>query len=90
MTDFNPLAGAILGSGQVQDQLDIEKRRQVRKAQAARRDSAAREDSFEHQVESSDEVHPVGEDAHDHREGSSRDAKSPPKDDEPPHLDVVA
>jgi len=92
MTDFNPLAGSILGSTQAQQQIDVEKQRQVRRAQALSKNVAARDDQLQHQVESSDEVTPV----HDEQRegGSSPDKRRRPrtrgKEDERPHIDVKA
>ena len=57
MTDFNPLAGAILGSTQAQNILGGEKQRQVRRAQNLRKDFAVREDHFEAGLPGSIERH---------------------------------
>ncbi len=56
MTYFNPLTGAPLQGGQVQEQLAAAKARQVRRAQAVARNVAAAGDTFEHQVESTEEL----------------------------------
>jgi len=47
MTDFNPLAGAILGSAQAQQAMGTEKQRQVRRAQVASKNAASSGDRFE-------------------------------------------
>ena len=92
MTDFNPLAGSILGSTQAQHQIDVEKQRQVRRAQALSKNVAARNEQLEHQVESSDEVTP----AHDEPDQDRKDPdqrrrpRTPGKDDNRPHIDVKA
>ena len=91
MTDFNPLAGTLLGSAQAQNQVDVEKQRQLRRQQAIRKNVAAREDGYEHQVESSEELHPVddGEQGQNQkRHDARRDRKDSP--DEKPRIDVKA
>lgn len=92
MTDFNPLAGAILGSAQAQQQAALHKQRQLRRAQNVRKDSASADQPLEHQVESAEESIPV----HDEQKQRSprRDTPGkPPEDseDEPrPRLDLTA
>ena len=92
MTDFNPLAGSILGSSQAQHQIDVEKQRQVRRAQALSKNVAARDEQLEHQVESSDEVTSIhdeqGQDRKDPHQ--RRRPRTPGKDDNRPHIDVKA
>ena len=91
MTDFNPLAGSILGSTQAQHQVEIEKQRQVRRAQALRRDIAARDDEMEHQVESSEELPPVGDKPEErHQGGQQSPGKGDANEDESPHIDLKA
>jgi hypothetical protein len=91
MTDFNPLAGSILGSAQAQSILGTEKQRQLRRAQALRKDVAAPEDRYEHQVESAEELHPIDDgdsnqsNPHGKRRQPSRDQK-----DTPPGIDIEA
>jgi hypothetical protein len=79
MTDFNPLAGSILGSTQAQHQVDIE-------------NVAARDDELEHQVESSEELPPVGDEPDDQRQRDQRKKQKPDpdKDDGHPHIDLTA
>lgn len=91
MTDFNPLAGAILGSTQAQTTLGAEKQRQLRRAQAVRKDVAAGEDRFEHQVESAEELHPVDDGNSD--SSDPRDKRRQPRqpgNDSAPTIDVKA
>ena len=92
MTDFNPLAGSILGSTQAQHQVDIEKQRQARRAQAVSKNVAARDDELEHQVESSEELPPVGDDHNEHRQQGRQDKHKPDSDEEDgrPHIDLTA
>ena len=90
MTDFNPLAGAILGSAQAQHQVDVEKQRQLRRAQALRKNVAARDDELEHQVESAEEIQPVDNDEHPDSRQRKHDPRHSDKDDDRPHLDVKA
>jgi hypothetical protein len=92
MTDFNPLAGSILGSAQAQQQMDVEKQRQVRRSQVLRKNTAAEGDRLEHQVESAEEVPPVNHDPdqyppHDRKRDrrSNRD-----QDEDRPHIDLKA
>ena len=94
MTYFNPLTGAPLQGGQVQEQLSAAKARQVRRAQAVARNVAALGDTFEHQVESTEELSAI----HDEQQpkGQSNPRKHPQAEkqagdgDEPPRLDVKA
>ena len=96
MTEFNPLAGSILQSTQVQRQSEADKQRQVRRAQALAKDVAARGDHFEHEVESADAVAPVQNNG---QQGQQRRHPSQPAEDrdqsaapaEPlPRLDLTA
>ena len=91
MTEFNPFAGAILGSTQAQSIAGNERQRQLRRTQALRKDVAAREDTFEHQVESAEELHPV-DDGDPNRSSSQnkRGRQQPDTDDEKPQIDVTA
>jgi hypothetical protein len=93
MTYFNPLTGAPLQAGQVQERLAADKARQVRRAQTVARNVAAEGDTFEHQVESTEELSAI-------REQQSKEQPNPRKHpqgqseagegDDPPHLDVKA
>ena len=90
MTDFNPLAGAILGSAQAQGQAEAQKQRQLRRAQTVRKNVAAEGDRFEHQVESAEELPPAGDDA---GKRQPQDRKRHPRrhgNDDRPHIDVKA
>ena len=90
MTDFNPLAGSILGSTQAQHQVDIEKQRQVRREQAIRKNIATRDDEMEHQVESSEELPPVGDEPDDQQNSKQNPHRKPEDDGKGPHLDLTA
>ncbi|HEY2584325.1 MAG TPA: hypothetical protein VGI81_01020 [Tepidisphaeraceae bacterium] len=93
MTDFNPLAGSILGSAQAQQQIDVQKQRQVRRAQVLRRNTAADGDRFEHQVESAEEVPPPGDSPDQHPpQDRKRDRRSRRNqdDEDRPHIDLKA
>jgi len=98
MTLFNPLTGSLLPATPVQRA--AEKDRQIARSQALRKNTAAEGDTveIEHQVESADELPPVGDDSGG---GSSRNPRQqqsprhePPKpnqgDELPPRLDVTA
>ena len=90
MTDFNPLAGAILGSAQAQQAMGTEKQRQVRRAQVASKNAGASGDRFEHEVESVEELHPVqDEEQQDQRKDDSRKRRQD-QDEPEPHIDVKA
>ena len=91
MTEFNPFAGAILGSSQAQSIAGTERQRQLRRSQALRKDIAAREDTFEHQVESAEELHPV-DDGDPNRSNSQdkRGRQQGHRDDEQPQIDLKA
>ena len=92
MTDFNPLAGAILGSSQAQELSDLQKQRQLRRAQTLRKNVAARGDELEHQVESAEEVAAVHDDpsGHPQQQGKRNPHDPKAKDDGRPHVDVKA
>jgi hypothetical protein len=92
MTDFNPLAGAILGSSQAQQLSDLQKERQLRRAQTLRKNIAVRDDQLEHQVESGEEISSIHDAPDEHaQQQSNRDPRPPkPKDDGKPHIDVKA
>lgn len=92
MTDFNPLAGAILGSAQVQQQSDLQKQRQLRRAQTLRKNVAAQADQLDHQVESPEEPAPTDDGPSDHPgRQKKRDPRNPAnQDDDRPHIDLKA
>jgi hypothetical protein len=91
MTDFNPLAGAILGSAQAQQLVANEKQRQLRRAQALRKNVASGGDHSEHEVESTEELHPV-DDGDKGKDGSKENRREHRGDQEKtqPHIDVKA
>ena len=94
MTSFpiNPLTGAPLQGGQVQEQQAAEKVRQVRRAQSVARNVASDGDRFEHQDESTEQLPVVGDRQSPHGNGQQkrkRPAPPPPADGEA-HLDVTA
>ncbi|MDB5293629.1 MAG: hypothetical protein JWL69_4870 [Phycisphaerales bacterium] len=89
MSQLNPLSGSILGSVQAQRQMAVDKERQLRRARALGKDVAAHDDELEHQVESSEELQPVQDEAEEQRDQRKR--KPPQKDaDEKPRLDLTA
>ena len=91
MTEFNPLAGAILSSAYTQRQLALDKGRNRRRAQVLEKDAAASEDRLEHQVESSDAL-PSIEEHLPKRDGQQEHDDAPqgdPADDNPPHIDIT-
>jgi hypothetical protein len=92
MTDFNPLSGAILGSAEIQHQIGVEKQRQLRRAQVLEKNAAARDDEHEHQVESSEELHPVDDGGEqDHPKRRKKEPRhSRGKDEDRPHIDLRA
>jgi hypothetical protein len=91
MTDFNPLSGAILGSADIQQQLGVDKQRQLRRAADLKKNIATREDQYEHPVESSEELHPIDDGNPEQGERRRRDSHRPTNNkDEQPHIDVKA
>jgi hypothetical protein len=92
MTDFNPLAGAILGSAQAQHQVNLTKQRQLRRSQTLRKNVASADEELEHHVESSEELTSIHDEEKQHSGGQQDHPRRPPKEepDEPPHLDLKA
>ena len=93
MTFFNPLSGSLLPATPAQQAAD--KGRQIARSQALRKNTAAEGDrvEVEHQVESSEELPPVGEEAtggdSDRRRPPRKPSQQPPHDEAPPHIDVT-
>jgi hypothetical protein len=93
MTFFNPLSGSLVPATPTQRATD--KGRQIARSQALRKNTAAEGDrvEVEHQVESAEELPPVGEDdAGGGKNPQQKPRRQPPKPDEeegPPHLDVT-
>ena len=96
MTFFNPLLGSLVPATPAQRA--AEKGRQIARSQALRKNTAAEGDrvEVEHQVESAEELPPVGEEAGG---GGSQGRRQPPRkqsatpapeEDAPPHIDVTA
>ena len=96
MTSFNPLTGASLPGGQVQEQLAAAKARQVRRAQTVARNVAAEGDTFEHQVESTEELSAIHDEQQSKQHSGPRehpqghDDAPPESGDDHPRLDVKA
>ena len=86
MTQFNPLAAAVLSGAVVQKQSADAKRQQIRRTQLVRSNAATQADTFEPHVESSDELHQTDD---RHKKGSNpRDSRRPKKPVPPPHDEV--
>ena len=90
MTEFNPFAGAILGSSQAQSIAGTERQRQLRRAQALRKDVAAREDTFEHQVESAEELHPIHDGDPNRSNSQDKRRQRQQNHDDKPQIDLKA
>ena len=92
MTDFNPLSGAILGSAQVQSNIETDKQRQLRRAQAVRKGAAGGDDQHDHEVESSEELHAIDDGGQEHSQHQKRDPRRPSRDKQADrsHIDVKA
>ena len=90
MTEFNPFAGAILGSSQAQSVAGADKQRQLRRAQALRKDVATREDSFEHQVESAEELHPIDDGDPNRSNSQHKRGQQKHRDEDKPQIDLKA
>ena len=89
---INPLTGAPLQGGQLQEQQAADKARQVRRAQNAARNVASDGDRFEHQVESTEQL-PVAGDRQNpqgDRRQKRKPSGQPPTADGDSHLDVTA
>jgi hypothetical protein len=91
MTQFNPLAPAILVGQTLAHRQDAEKVSQVKHAQAQAKNVAATSDRYEHTVESTEPL------AKSHEDKQKKNPKQPlasdeytVDEDEPPHLDVTA
>jgi hypothetical protein len=88
--DINPLAGAILGSLQQQHLLEVEKTRQLRRSSVLDKNVAAADEQLEHEVENSDQLAPIHDEAHQQEQPSSRrhPHQNPDENEEPKHIDV--
>ena len=94
MSEINPLTYAVVQNIQAQRQMAVDKERQLRRAQALEKDAAAHDDEMEHQVESSEQVEPIHDEA---QMQQRRPQRKPPQrqhdEDEvgkPPHIDLTA
>jgi hypothetical protein len=91
MTQFNPLAGAILQTPMAQQVQAADKNAQLRRNQALEENSALEDDEMEHQVESSQEVTPV-DDGNDQAGGQFKKNKKHlyKGEDGKEHVDLTA
>ena len=91
MTLFNPLSGSLVPATPAQRAAD--KDRQIARSQALRKNTAAEGERVEHQVESTDELHPAGDQSGGGnaagQQGQDRKKKQA-ADDGKPHIDVKA
>ncbi len=85
MTFFNPIAGALQQSDQVQQQMS-DKARQIRRARAMRSNSAMISGQLDHQVESLNEVVEINRDAPSREETSKK--RKPPQQQAPDNPDA--
>lgn len=74
MSQINPFVGVAMGGMAAQQQIRVEKDRQLRKAQTVQKDIAAEDDQLEHQVESSEELRPE-------EDGGGQGGRQPPRRD---------
>ena len=97
MTFFNPLSGSLVPATPAQRA--AEKDRQIARSQALRKNTAAEGDrvEVEHQVESAEELPPIGEEAgggnkrqQQQRQRPRPDTAKPDAEDGKPHIDVTA
>lgn len=91
MTYINPISGTAMAQAVQQEQLAVDKTRQLRRQQQAKRNVAAAIDHFEHAVENAEEVAPV-QDEKPREQQQRRPSKQPkrkPGDEEMPHIDLV-
>lgn len=97
MTYINPLANSVLQGTQTQQQMSVDKTRQIRREQAAAKDSTTRSDQLEHQVESPEaltEIHddgnrkPASRNKHQKRQGASAECRDDAGGEN--HIDLTA
>ena len=95
MSQINPLAHVVFQSIEVQRKGFIEKERQLRRARAMEKDIATPEDTLEHQVESTEEVQAVGDEAEKEKQRRKRrarvtDHEGDEEEDDDSHIDLTA
>ena len=93
MSQINPFTGAIIQSTQVQQAKSTSKEKHIRRVQNLSKNSGLAGDDLEHQVESSDALHPSS-DRDSYQPQRQRQQKQQPSDqpqDEPPkNIDLTA
>ena len=95
MLQINPFTGSVVQTPQVQRQQSAQKATQLRRAADAEKDSALREDQLDHQVESSEALSAIHDDAQRRDTKKRPPAKPKPTTDDadesgPSHLDLKA
>ena len=92
MSQINPLAGSILQSTQFQREQADQKVQQARRAEQLRKNIAAEDDRLEHQVESAEELRPVGDEGGSGSGGRENPSKQKQGggDADAEHIDVKA
>lgn len=94
MSHISPLTFAVVQNIQAHQQANDSRNRTVRRAQVEEKDSAEHEDVVEHQVESAEEIRPVGEDHGQHpgRQQRRKNSKQQDngEDEEEKHIDLTA
>jgi len=93
MSNINPFTYLAVQGLEAQRTAAADKQRELRKAQVQEKDMAAHEDELEHQVESSEEVQPVHDEAGKQQNGRKRqlpDHNKEEEDGKPPHIDLTA
>lgn len=94
MSQINPFTGAIIQSTQVQQGKSSAQDKHIRRVQNLGKNAALQGDTLEHQVESTDALHPAGDRGDSYqpqRRPPQKPRKQPAADGEPPrNIDVTA
>lgn len=95
MSQINPFTASALQTGQVARQQATDKSRQARRRTEQQKNAAARDDQLDHQVENTDELSAIHDEARsrpDRRKPPPRDLKQEDEvpDDQPARLDLKA
>src|SRR2546430_9374236 len=94
VSQINPFTGAIIQSTQVQQTKSSAQDKHIRRVQNLGKNAALQGDTLEHQVESTDALHPAGDGGDSYQPQRQPPQKEKPKqqdDPEPPkNIDVTA
>ncbi len=94
MSQINPFTGAIIQSTQVQQTKASSQDKHIRRVQNLGKDAGLTGDQLEHQVESTDALHPAGDRSDSYqpqRQSPHKQKPKPDEKDEPPkNVDLTA